>query len=265
MGHREYEGDRGSRGSRDYYSIRNRDRDRSRERLDGMDHGEDNWAREYGRGRGIRSGGSHSSHYGRSSQVRAVPYVKQKRTEKRTVSGKVRETYYHPRYEERRLQDSSAPDKRLKNFKDVVSMGTTIVSSGSIYNCYRGSYGTISNVIIKQVRLGSKSATGKDAIELADNEAGLLYELGHESFIARLLFRGTHEETVHLIMQEYTVNMKEYLSGGRQPSGFHIPLEDVARQLLETLEFLGVKRIAHQDLRLKNLYIERTFSKLSRG
>lgn len=242
MGHRAHEDGRDSRRSNN-----------------GLDSGNQNWLQEYrGRGRGIRSTGSQSGHRNNyaSSPQRTHPYVKRER-----ISEQSRKNNFNKRYEE-----SSAQEKRLQRFKDVLSIGSTVVAKGSVFECFRGSFATVSSAIIKQVPSERKLSNGYYPIDLADNEADMLYEFGNHSNIARLLYRGTYNGKAQIIMEQYGQNMESYLDGrSRRHSGFHIPMEDIAKQLLETLHFLEHKRIAHQDLRLKNLYIERTYGKFLRG
>lgn len=115
------------------------------------------------------------------------------------------ELTFNPSYEESSNYDQLAQmDPDVEKFEDQLFTRSKCFE-GRVYQCFHGSYGTIANVIIKRPKLGAIIG-GLRAIELANNEALKLNELGGYAQIVRLIHRGVYEEQATLIMEEYEEN-----------------------------------------------------------
>lgn len=129
---------------------------------------------------------------------------------------------------------------------------------GSLYHSiHRGSFGYNRDVLVKKALLREKSVDGVLHDELLHNDRTKTELLQYHPSIARFLFYEIFNLSALVYMENYVMNLGEYVSSSVLSTKNYSLYEPVSikRQLLESLIFLASHNVLHRDLQLKNMFI----------
>lgn len=135
------------------------------------------------------------------------------------------------------------------------TIGQFFKRGGRVYHEIKNAtFGNNYSVIAKEVKLNNRTGGVVNDV-LVDNDRLKTEALHHHPNIARIFHCDVKQLKMHLIVEQYKMNLSEYVKVASAYYKLYDPIS-VVRQLVQTLKFLRTSLVFHRDLRLKNMFIQ---------